>query len=54
MVYVDDGIFMAPSKKEIDLAIKDMKKIFNLTDEGDISDYLGIKVTKLLFMQYEF
>ena len=47
MVYVDDGIFMAPSKKEIDQAIKDMKKIFNLTDEGDISDYLGIKVTKL-------
>ena len=46
MVYVDDGIFMGPSKGEIDRCIKDMGSIFNLTDEGDISNYLGIKVTK--------
>ena len=46
MVYVDDGIFMGPYKGEIDRCIKDMGSIFNLTDEGDISDYLGIKVTK--------
>ena len=47
MVYVDDGIFMGPSKGEIDICIKDMELIFKLTDEGNISDYLGIKVTKL-------
>jgi hypothetical protein len=45
MVYVDDGIFLSPDAKEIDRCIVDMKKIFNLTDEGEISDYLGIKVT---------
>ena len=38
--------FMGPYKGEIDRCIKDMGSIFNLTDEGDISDYLGIKVTK--------
>ena len=45
MVYVDDAIFMGPGKEEIDKCISDMGSIFNLQDEGDISDYLGIKVT---------
>ena len=47
MVYVDDAIFMGPGKEEIDKCISDMGSIFNLQDEGDISDYLGIKVTHL-------
>ena len=47
MVYVDDGIFMGPEKQDIDTCIQDMKGIFDLTDKGDILDYLGIKVTKL-------
>ena len=38
---------MGPSKEEIDKCILDMGGIFNLQDEGDISDYLGIKVTHL-------
>ena len=45
MVYVDDGIFISPESKLIDECIELMRSIFNLTDEGDISDYLGIKVT---------
>lgn len=46
MVFVDDIIFMGPSKGENDMCIKDMGSIFKLTDEGNESDYLGIKVTK--------
>jgi hypothetical protein len=47
MYYVDDGIFIGPCSKEIDKIIKSLQRTFNLTDEGDISDYLGIKVTHL-------
>ena len=46
MVCVDDGLFLGPEEKETNECIQDTKGIFNLTDEGDISDYLGIKVTK--------
>ena len=51
MVYVDDGIFMGPDAKHIDQCILDMrdplKGGFDMTDEGDISDYLGIQVHQL-------
>ena len=45
MVYVDDGIFISPEARLIDECIELMQASFNLTDEGNISDYLGIKVT---------
>jgi hypothetical protein len=47
MVYVDDAIFMGPDASAIDKCIEDMKTFFTMQDEGDISDYLGIKVSKL-------
>jgi len=47
MMYVDNGIFISPSDDEIDRCIVAMKAIFYLTDEGNISDYLGIKVEQL-------
>ena len=47
MYYVDDGIFIGPCDKEIDKIIMSLQRTFNLTDEGDLSDYLGIKVTQL-------
>lgn len=47
-VYVDDGIFLSQNGKEIDDCIGSMQAIFNLTDEGDISEYLGIKVERTL------
>jgi hypothetical protein len=48
MYYVDDGIFIGPCSKEIDKIIKSLQRTcFNLTDKGDLSDYLGIKVTQL-------
>ena len=46
MVYVDDGIFISPDACLINECIELMRAIFNLTDEGDISDYLGIQVSR--------
>lgn len=46
--YVDDRIFLSPSNDNIDKAVKDLmnqykaKRKFNVDDQGDITDYLGI------------
>ncbi len=45
MVYVDDAIFMGPDWSAIDNCIEDMKTFVTMQDEGDILDYLGIKVS---------
>ena len=48
LCYVDDGIFAGPNNADIDQAIKDLadptkaKATFNIEDQGDIADYLGI------------
>ena len=47
VVYTDDGIFASISKEEIDKAIREMKRHFNLEDQGDIKDYLGINVEQM-------
>ena len=47
MMYVKDGTFMGPSKAGIMTYIMKVETILNLMDDVDISDYLGIKGTKL-------
>jgi hypothetical protein len=59
LVYVDDGIFLAPNQDLIDTEIALILKDFidpktgklyrglNITDEGDLSDYLGVKIERL-------
>jgi len=59
MCYVDDGIFMAPSQAKIDkcynLLVNEftdaetntVHRKFKMTDEGDLSDYLGVKIERL-------
>jgi len=45
LVYVDDGLFFAPTDEEIDKVIDELRDAgFNVTDEGDIDDYLGVKI----------
>jgi Reverse transcriptase (RNA-dependent DNA polymerase)/GAG-pre-integrase domain len=46
LFYVDDGIFLGPNKREIDREIKSLQTSFNLTDEGTLDEFLGIKITK--------
>jgi hypothetical protein len=47
IVFTDDGIFASISKEEIDKAICEMKQHFNLEDQGDIKDYLGVNVEQM-------
>ena len=56
LIYTDDGIFCAPTQGDIDevMAIlqapagkRNEYRAFKMTDEGDISDYLGVKVERL-------
>ena len=43
LVYVDDCIVVAKTEAEIDQVVVDLKDAeFNVTDEGDICDYLGV------------
>ena len=44
LVYVDDTIFFAKDEKVIDVMITDLQKDFDLTDEGDVEAFLGIKI----------
>ena len=48
LIYVDDGILLHPDAKEIDKVIAELRALkYNISDEGDISDYLGVKVQAL-------
>jgi hypothetical protein len=45
LCYVDDMILIDPDDKEIDKVIQQLKDLqFNVTDEGQIEDYLGIRI----------
>jgi hypothetical protein len=53
LLYVDDGIFVGPTQKDIDeaynslVAPMDDHPAFKMTDEGNLCDYLGVKVDHL-------
>jgi len=47
MVYVDDGILIGKTSSEIDGVISKLRLLYDLTDEGQIEDYLGIHVDHL-------
>jgi hypothetical protein len=47
VLYTDDSILAAPTDKELDEVVKDMKAAgLDLTVEGDISDFLGVKIDR--------
>jgi hypothetical protein len=47
MVYTDDGILCGPDQEQIEKCLYELGKRFEITDEGDIDEYLGVKVTRL-------
>ena len=47
MVYVDDAILLSPYSSEINKSLQQLRQHFKLTEEGEIADYLGLKVQKL-------
>jgi Reverse transcriptase (RNA-dependent DNA polymerase) len=46
MVYVDYGILIDPDNSQIDKAMTDLQSKFEVQDEGNLSDYLGVKIQK--------
>ena len=45
--YVHDALCLSPKSDEVDKFIQDLRDAnFKVTDEGDINDYLWVKVTK--------
>ena len=47
VLYTDDSILAGPDEREIDDIINDIRSIgLDITDEGDIQDFLGIHIQK--------
>jgi hypothetical protein len=46
LIYVDDGILCGPNANEIRIILSDLASLFDITDEGEIDAYLGVKVTR--------
>ena len=40
ILYVDDACFISPHKHKIDAEIKFLQQDYDLTDDGDLKDYL--------------
>jgi len=43
-VYIDNCILIAKTKKLIRAVIKELSTNFEITDEGEVDKYLGVKV----------
>jgi hypothetical protein len=46
LIYVDDGILCGTSADEIQTILKELGEFFNITDEGEIDTYLGVKISR--------
>ena len=45
IVYVDDACIISPNNKQIDAEIRSLKESYDLTDDGELLDYLGTRFT---------
>lgn len=46
ILYVDDAILISPDKSRITAEIKSLQRDYDLTDDGELKDYLGTRFTK--------
>ena len=47
LCYVDDTILIDPNDKPIDNVIQELQRLnYDLTDEGDLEDYLRIRIER--------
>ncbi len=44
LVYVDDTLICGPTTEQVDEVIALLASLFDIEDQGDISDYLGVRV----------
>ena len=54
VIYVDHAILISPHKTLINIEIKSLQEGYNLTDDGDLKDYLRTRFTKLSDGSIEF
>ena len=47
LIYVDDTIICGPTQAQVDHIVAVMGTLFDVEDQGDIKDYLGVRLTKL-------
>ena len=47
VIYIDNTILISHHKTLIDVDIKSLQEGYNLTDDGELEDYLGTRSTKL-------
>ena len=45
-IYTDDTIFTGPDPKELDKIIREIGKVFDITSELEVTDFLGVKVER--------
>jgi hypothetical protein len=46
LIYVDDGILSGTSTDEIQTIMHELGQLFNVTNEGEIDAYLGVKISR--------
>jgi hypothetical protein len=46
LVYMDDAILCGPSKSDAQDILNKLGTLFDITDEGEIDDYLGVKISR--------
>ena len=47
LLYIDDSILAGPDEEEINQIIRDIKRAkLQITEEGDIQDFLGVNITQ--------
>jgi hypothetical protein len=46
LIYVDNGILCGPSASKIQTILSELRTIFDITDEGEIDTYLGVKTSR--------
>jgi hypothetical protein len=46
LIYVDDSILMGPNEAELEYLVKQMGKRFEIQEEGNLGDFLGIQIAR--------
>jgi hypothetical protein len=46
LIYVDDGIICGTNAVDIQTVIDELGALFDITDEGEIDAYLGVKISR--------
>lgn len=46
VIYTDDTIITGPDPKVVEQIIQEIGKVFDITSEPQVDDFLGVKITR--------